>query len=549
VVAGCIGSAFFALCVPEGYAIHAQSCDVPSSCTECILDLRTDILPFYGQNGWDISPQKHNKIVDNWCGIDPAGCGAAKTHCDSDCEMRNTYDFSGACPNPAGGNGVVDSWNFYQCECTSYVADKLNETGIPFTNQYLGIARWGHAYMWRDAARDLQADHPDKLRLVNDPVVGDIAWWDRGTSGWNQYGHVAYVVHAYPDNHVDVCEYNVSPPHDFGCRYHVAADGFIRFYTDSLTLGGVWDNQGNPTTAPSNTRRTETPLEPCKKRQAEKYWGLKGIHWAGNRGGSCNSGRVHIGGGEQGDLSEYRVFFPDTSWTHEFNVIGLPDDPKPVQVEVYVDSNRVGTVTWNDSEPRCNENEGGGSQKIQLGGYFGVHNVAFRFANDHNSCGGDWDDSCDRNFYFDFFKLATVGGSCGAGHSGCKWWHSGSLQHIIGRQDGYDWSASVGLDDAGFLVYGPYDGAFGEGSHTAWFYLMIDNNTANNDVVLTLDAVTNYGNTVLARREIRRKEFSGANTWQWFQLDFSNPCFGNLETRIYWHDKAFVKFGQLYICH
>ena len=79
--------------------------------------------------------------------------------------------------------------------------------------------------------------------------------------------------------------------------------------------------------------------------------------------------------------------------------------------------------------------------------------------------------------------------------------------------------------------------------------MMIDNNTANSDIVVTLDAVTDFGGTVLARRDVRRNEFNSPYSWQWFSLTFANPCFSNLETRVYWHDKAYIKFGQLYICH
>lgn len=139
--------------------------------------------------------------------------------------------------------------------------------------------------------------------------------------------------------------------------------------------------------------------------------------------------------------------------------------------------------------------------------------------------------------------------SCGAGATGWTWYQSqsASMYHQIGRPDGYDWSASVALDPPGYLIYGPYDTKYGEGRHTAWYYLMIDNNTANNDVVATLDVVTNYGGTVLARRDIRRQEFTAANQWQWFTFDFFDTCFGNVETRLYWADRAYLKVGGVYV--
>ncbi len=204
--------------------------DLPSPCTQCILGIRLDILPFYEQNGWDISPENQDNIINNWCGIDPVGCCAAKKSYDGHCGMHNTYDFRDQCP---GAQEQIDPWNFYKCECVSYCADKLNENGIPFHNYYLSQDqypgfKWGCASNWKNAAVDVQALHPDKVLVTDTPNVGDIAWFG---------GHVAYVVHVYPDNYVDVCEYNVNwDPvlldwdHDFECRCRIKAQGYIRFY-------------------------------------------------------------------------------------------------------------------------------------------------------------------------------------------------------------------------------------------------------------------------------------------------------------------------------
>jgi hypothetical protein len=177
------------------------------------------------------------------------------------------------------------------------------------------------------------------------------------------------------------------------------------FSLPSLTDGKVLNHNDNPTSPPPNTTRNDNPVQPGETRQAEHYWGLKGIDWAGTRSGGCNSGHIHIRGAHGGDLAEYLVNFPSANQTYELNVIGLPDDPQPVKVDVYVDGAKIGGITWNDSNPRCNEGEGGNSQKIQLSGYQGVHAVAFRFANDYYSCSGGWNDSCDRDFWFDYFKF------------------------------------------------------------------------------------------------------------------------------------------------
>ena len=48
---------------------------------------------------------------------------------------------------------VIDEWNFYNRECTSFVAWRLNSrNGVKFNNQYAGVNRWGHAKDWGMAA-------------------------------------------------------------------------------------------------------------------------------------------------------------------------------------------------------------------------------------------------------------------------------------------------------------------------------------------------------------------------------------------------------------
>lgn len=145
------------------------------------------------------------------------------------------------------------------------------------------------------------------------------------------------------------------------------------------------------------------------------------------------------------------------------------------------------------------------------------------------------------------FAVAVINSCPGA--TGCRWIAAqGGLYHQIGRADGYDWSAQTNLHSSGYLSYGPYDPQWGAGSHYAQYLLWIDNNSASNDIVATLDVVTAGGGRVLARRDLRRTEFSAAQQWQWFTVWFSYPSFEQLETRVYWHDTSYLKHGQQYIC-
>ena len=123
---------------------------------------------------------------------------------------ENTYKYKDVCPNPAGGNEYVDDWGFYKCECTSYVAFKLNEAGIPFRNHYKGV-HWGYASNWKSAAEGAG------VPTYNSPKPGDVAWWS---------GHVAYVERVDYDSNGNwekmwISEYNYDPPygHDYGTKH------------------------------------------------------------------------------------------------------------------------------------------------------------------------------------------------------------------------------------------------------------------------------------------------------------------------------------------
>ncbi len=97
-------------------------------------------------------------------------------------------------------DGIADPWNFWNRECTSFVAWRLNnDGGVAFHNYYLG-RHWGDASNWAAAAGQVgvPVDHT--------PTVGAVAWWAAGSSGsWS--GHVAYVARASATQ-ITIEEYN-----------------------------------------------------------------------------------------------------------------------------------------------------------------------------------------------------------------------------------------------------------------------------------------------------------------------------------------------------
>lgn len=113
----------------------------------------------------------------------------------SDSVGGDDYPYSGV----AAGVYYVDQWNFYQGECTSFCAWRLNNNnGVGFTNWYGGV-RWGNAHNWDDAARSLG------ITVDSTPAVGAIAYWEASSS--SSAGHVAWVSNVY-DTTIDIEEYN-----------------------------------------------------------------------------------------------------------------------------------------------------------------------------------------------------------------------------------------------------------------------------------------------------------------------------------------------------
>ena len=86
---------------------------------------------------------------------------------------------------------VVDPWGFYNRECVSFVAWRLNnDNGMAFSNNMSVnkvAGHFGFAYQWKDNAVKLFG------ASVYDgtPTIGSVAWW--GVSDYTPSGHVAYV--------------------------------------------------------------------------------------------------------------------------------------------------------------------------------------------------------------------------------------------------------------------------------------------------------------------------------------------------------------------
>ncbi|CAM4061344.1 GxGYxYP domain-containing protein [Saccharibacillus endophyticus] len=121
------------------------------------------------------------------------------------------------------------------------------------------------------------------------------------------------------------------------------------------------------------------------------------------------------------------------------------------------------------------------------------------------------------------------------------------IRHETGRPDVNGWLAQTSIDAPNkYMVHGPYATDVAVGRHTAFFDLIIDNNTANNDVMVTLDVRDHDTGQVLATRDLRRQDWSYASDYERFQLDFVNPTAGHaLEFRVFWHGASYIKVGSV----
>ncbi|KAK4151993.1 CHAP domain-containing protein [Chaetomidium leptoderma] len=113
--------------------------------------------------------------------------------------VTDDYPYKGSC-------GGVDPWNYYKCQCTSFVAFRINKRlGVKFHNKYKGAA-WGNANTWDNAAK------ATGVKVNSTPVPGCVAQSNTGN-----YGHVAWVT-AVNGNKVTIEEYNHGTRERYGKR-------------------------------------------------------------------------------------------------------------------------------------------------------------------------------------------------------------------------------------------------------------------------------------------------------------------------------------------
>jgi len=123
-------------------------------------------------------------------------------------------------------------------------------------------------------------------------------------------------------------------------------------------------------------------------------------------------------------------------------------------------------------------------------------------------------------------------------------WKAQGLSHAIGRADFDGWSATVGKDPQGWLQYGPYVNDLALGNNVAFWNLMIDNNSADNNGVVVIDVNDATTQTQIASQTITRKQFASTFTYQPFGIPFtvdSTNISHRFEFRIWWLATAYIR--------
>lgn len=119
----------------------------------------------------------------------------------------------------AAKDSLVDPWGFYNRECTSFVAWRMNhDNGVAFTNG-MGGGHWGNAYEWWGNASTLG------YARSSTPAVGSIAYWSANYHGASSFGHVSYVKAINADGSIDTEDYNATNTGMYSTHHYTSRSG------------------------------------------------------------------------------------------------------------------------------------------------------------------------------------------------------------------------------------------------------------------------------------------------------------------------------------
>jgi surface antigen len=143
------------------------------------------------------------------------------------------------------GYGVIDPYNYFLKNCTSWAAWRLDQHGISMGGS------WGNATNWYNvgASKGYKTD--------TTPGIGAVAWWSGSNTRHPTFGHVGYVEDIPGTNQVTVSQYNAISDGNYSIKTYDMSqpassandkpDGFIHFELgSSYAPGGSWLNTTRP---------------------------------------------------------------------------------------------------------------------------------------------------------------------------------------------------------------------------------------------------------------------------------------------------------------
>jgi surface antigen len=225
----------------------------------------------------------------------------------------------------AAKDALIDPWRFFNRECTSFVAFRLNNTnGVAFSDFY-GGPQWGNANTWGPAAMSLG------IPVNSTPAVGSVAWNAADSGGTGSLGHVAWVANVEPNGTVDVEEYDYNTLGGYDVRVGVPTNEFTGF----IHVNDLTGQSGNPI----------GNLESVKRISG----GVEVIGWASdpNAGSNPVSVQMTVDGVPRGGIAAANLPRSDVG-PHGFDLkIGVDGSPHQIAVVAY----NVGVGTGNATLP------------------------------------------------------------------------------------------------------------------------------------------------------------------------------------------------------
>lgn len=278
----------------------------------------------------------------------------AATHAEYEAEKGP----AALCPTP-GSQVLADNWNFIACNCTSYVAWRLNEhwksiapsSDIRFTNQYRNSefegTAWSNANNWGHKAREIG------ITVDSIPKAGAVGWRDAEEHDAEAEGHVFFVEAVSGSKAILISEYNGDGNLTYQAPHWIhpsKASGYIHFTPSHLDyLKSLYDE--------SDTAYLEVLhyQEECT---------LTGLCDASGEGGSSDDEDPdYSGSGKIGDanltINWARIGYegePDASCVHELQRTMVPGEVVKIKLCTEIRNKGTGDAINCDLDYRIEDN-------------------------------------------------------------------------------------------------------------------------------------------------------------------------------------------------